>query len=69
MEDSQDGAVASSSAAQHSTLKKPLVVHVDESHPFDLESYIANYSGKLISSPRPDANTFPFNQAGLLSTD
>ena len=59
MEDSQDGTVASSSTAQHSTLKKPLVVHVDESHPFDLESYVANYSGKTASCPRLDTDTLP----------
>lgn len=26
--------------------KKPLLVTVDEAHPFELESYIAAYSGK-----------------------
>ncbi|KAF8713551.1 hypothetical protein AX14_012932 [Amanita brunnescens Koide BX004] len=46
MADSQDDVVASGSTPQPSTSRKPLVVHIDESHPFDLESYIANYSGR-----------------------
>ncbi|KAK2463351.1 hypothetical protein APHAL10511_004662 [Amanita phalloides] len=29
-----------------STLDKPLIVYVDESHPFDLEGYISNYTGR-----------------------
>lgn len=29
--------------------KKPLIVIVDDDHPFELESYIAAYSGKTTS--------------------
>ncbi|KAM6501367.1 26S proteasome subunit RPN7 domain containing protein [Amanita muscaria] len=41
-----DGIYASTSTHQSQAPQKPLIVHVDEAHPFDLEGYISNYTGR-----------------------
>jgi hypothetical protein len=60
-QDPQDDIVASGSISQQSSPpKKPLVVLLDESHPFDLESYISNYSGSTTSCSLVDSLTVLF---------
>ncbi|KAF8624719.1 hypothetical protein AX17_007050 [Amanita inopinata Kibby_2008] len=53
MEDVQDESIflpsnASQQSTSSSTSKKPLIVYVDESHPFDLEGYTSNYTGRTV---------------------